>query len=65
MPTAQIGTIIHKTGLNIDESEVLVLQLHSQETRHVSFQTIPISQDGGNLLLSGTVKCITNAPSLF
>ena len=27
VPTAQIGTIIHKTGLNIDEREVLVQDL--------------------------------------
>ena len=69
MLTAQIGTIIHKTGLNIDESEVLVLPVHSRETRHVSFQTRlvsflsrrvsretrRVSRDGGNLPLSGTV----------
>ena len=69
MPTAQIVTIIHKTGLNIDESEVLVLPVHSRETRLVSFETRLISflsrrisretrrvsRDGGNLLLSGTV----------
>ena len=55
MPTAQIGMIIHKTGLNINEREVLVLPVHSQETRHVSFQTRLVSRDGGNLPLSGTV----------
>ena len=69
MPTAQIVTIIHKTGLNIVESEVLVLPVHSRETRLVSFETRLISflsrrvsretrrvsRDGGNLLLSGTV----------
>ena len=43
----QYNTVIHKTVLNIDECEVLVLPVHSQETRR-------ISQDGGNLLLSGT-----------
>ena len=60
MPTAQIVTIIHKTGLNIDESEVLVLPVHSRETRLVSFETRRVSRDGGNLLLSGTVKAITD-----
>ena len=69
MPTAQVVTIIHKTGLNIIESEVLVLPVHSRETRLVSFETRLISflsrrvsretrrvsRDGGNLLLSGTV----------
>ena len=73
-PTAQIVTILHKTGLNIDESEVLVLPVHSRETRLVSFETRLISflsrrvsretrrvsRDGGNLLLSGTVKAITD-----
>ena len=70
MPTAQIVAIIHKTGLNIVESEVLVLPVHSREMRLVSFETRLIlflsrpvsretrrvSQDGGNLLLSGTVN---------
>ena len=55
MPTAQIVTIIHKTGLNIVESEVLVLPVHSRETRLVSFETRCVSRDGGNLLLSDTV----------
>ena len=62
MPTTQIVTIIHKTGLNIDESEVLVLPVHSRETRLISFlsrrisrETRRVSRDGGNLLLSGTV----------
>ena len=69
MPNTQIVTIIHKTGLNIDESEVMVLPVHSRETRPVSFETRLISllsrqisremrrvsRDGGNLLLSGTV----------
>ena len=49
MPTAQIVMIIQKTGLNIDESEVLVCPVHSRETRLVS-------RDSGNLLLSGTVE---------
>ena len=43
MPTAQIITIIHKTGLNIVESEVLVLPVHSRETRLVLFETRLIS----------------------
>ena len=62
MPTAQIVGIIHKTGLNIVESEVLVLPVHSRETRLISFlsrrvsrETRRVSRDGGNLLLSGTV----------
>ena len=55
VPTAQIVMIIHKTGLNIDESEVLVLPVHSQETRLVSFETRRVSRDGGNILLTGTV----------
>ena len=74
MPTTQIGTIIHKTGLNIDESYVLVLPVHLHETGHVSFQTRCVSflsrlvetcrssrlvsRDGGNLLLSGAVLLI-------
>ena len=72
MPTAQIVTIIRKTGLIIDESEVLVLPVHSRETRLVSFETglisflsrqvsretRRVSRDGGNLLLSGTVPTI-------
>ena len=67
--TAQIGTINHKTGLNIHKSEVLVLPVHSQETRPISFQTRLVSflsrrvsretrlvsRDSGNLPLSGTV----------
>ena len=70
MPTAQVVKIIHKTGLNIVEIKVLVLPVHSRETRLVSFETRLISflsrrvsretrrvsQDGGNLLLSGTVE---------
>ena len=56
MSTAQIVTIIHKTALNIDESEVLVLPVHSRETRLVSFETRRVSRDGGNLLLSSTVE---------
>ena len=69
MPTAQFVTIIHKTGLNIDESEVLVLPVHSGEmrlvsletrlisflSRRVSRETRRVSRDSGNLLLSGTV----------
>ena len=69
VPTAQIVTIIHKTGLNIDESKVLVLPVHSRETRLVLFETRLISflsrlvsretrrvsRDGGNILLTGTV----------
>ena len=72
--TAQIVTILHKTGLNIDESEVLVLPVHSRETRLVSFQTRLISflsrrvsretrrvsRDGGNLLLTGTVWLVAS-----
>ena len=55
VPTAQIVTIIQKTGLNIDESELLVLPVHSRETRLFSFETRRVSRDSGNLLLSGTV----------
>ena len=40
-PTTHIGTIMHKTSLNFGEREVLVLPVHSRETRHVS-------RDGGN-----------------
>ena len=54
--TAQLVTLIHKTGLNIDESEVSVLPVHLRETRLVSFETRHVSRDGGNLLLSGTVS---------
>ena len=32
---ASCYTIIHKTGLHIDESEVLLLPVHSRETRHL------------------------------
>ena len=67
MPTPQID--IYDNTQNRFESKVLVLPVHSRETRHVSFQTRLVlflsrrvsretrcvSRDGGNLLLSGTV----------
>ena len=56
MPTVQIVTMIQKTGLNIDESEVLVCPVHSRETRLVSFETRRVSRDGGNLWLAEWCK---------
>ena len=41
VPTTQISAIIHKTGLDIDESKVLVLSVYLR--------------DGGNLPLSGSI----------
>ena len=40
---------------NTGECEVLVLPVHSRETRRLSRQTRRISRDGGKLILSGTV----------
>ena len=45
MPTAQIVGIIHKTGWNIVESEVLVLPVHSRESSRLKRDSSRFSRD--------------------
>ena len=58
MPTTQIGTIIHKTGLNIDGSEVLTsIALTRNKTRLAKWWLLTFERYGKMYNI--------NAPSLF